>query len=154
MVVLEAADEGKVYVHRALLNGEIAAFRKCGWSCFPSATVTSFAEYLYQGDYISPSAVITLSAACEAWDAPLGSIWGAAHSEVGWDASSTGQERREENLPYYTIGQVNANPSPPQTANLLTTKMFSSPTLGYSYSPDTARYTLSQACALKGSWRL
>ena len=114
MVVLEAADEGKVYVHRALLNGEIAAFGKCGWSCFPSATVTSFVEYLYQGDYISPPAVIILSGSSEAWDAPLGSIWSAAHSEAGWDASSTSQERREENLPCYTIGQVNANPPPPR----------------------------------------
>ena len=154
MVVLQAADQGKVYVHKALLNGGVGAPWECGWSCFPRATVASFVEYLYQGDYISPPAVIILSGASEAWDAPLGTIWCAAHSEVGWDAGSTGQERREENLPCYTIGQVNANPPPHQTANLLTTRMFSSPTLGYSYSPNSVRCSLSRACASKGSRRL
>jgi len=118
MVVLEAADQGRVYVHRALLNGEVVAFGKCGWSCFPSATVASFVEYLYQGDYAVPEALIANSDASEgAWATTPGTIRGAGHSEVGRDdAGSTGQERREGILPSCAIGQVNANTPPPPPA--------------------------------------
>jgi len=52
MVVLQAANQGKVYVHKALLKVEISG--GCTWSCFPSTTVRSFVEYLYQGDYNPP----------------------------------------------------------------------------------------------------
>ncbi|PUU76322.1 hypothetical protein B9Z19DRAFT_985329, partial [Tuber borchii] len=54
VVEIQAADLGKVYVHRALLNREVTAFEECGWSYFPSSMVVSFVEYLYQGDYTSP----------------------------------------------------------------------------------------------------
>jgi len=150
-VLLQGADQGKVYVHKKLLNGKVAR----GWGCFPSATITSFVEYLYQGDYTPPVALVASSGASEGtWTTPPGTSWGATLPEIGWHASSTGQERREETLPCYAIGQVNANPPPSQPTNLLTTKMFSSPTLGYSYSPENARNSLSQACASKDSWRL
>ncbi|PUU73419.1 hypothetical protein B9Z19DRAFT_1034869, partial [Tuber borchii] len=64
MVALRASDSKKVYVHKALLNSKVMATGGCTWSCFPSTTVTSFIEYLYQGDYTS-SAVITSSGASE-----------------------------------------------------------------------------------------
>ncbi|PUU73422.1 hypothetical protein B9Z19DRAFT_1163090 [Tuber borchii] len=60
MVVLQAANQKKVYVHKALLNDEVAAFGECGWSCFPSTTVKSFVEYLYQGDYTPPAAPVAI----------------------------------------------------------------------------------------------
>ena len=59
MVVLQAANQGKVYVHKALLEGGAAGGGGCTWSCFPSSTVTSFVEYLYQGDYDSPAVLYT-----------------------------------------------------------------------------------------------
>jgi len=52
MVVLQAANQKKVYVHKALLKDEVDG--GCTWSCFPSTTVRSFVEYLYQGDYNPP----------------------------------------------------------------------------------------------------
>ncbi|PUU73421.1 hypothetical protein B9Z19DRAFT_1196919 [Tuber borchii] len=57
MVVLQAANQKKVYVHKALLKDE--AVGGCTWSCFPSTTVRSFVEYLYQGDYNPPPTAST-----------------------------------------------------------------------------------------------
>jgi len=100
VVEIQAADLGKVYVHRALLNREVAAFEECGWSCFPSSTVASFVEYLYQGDYTSPPVVTANSDASESTRAPL-----PASSQ---EASGPRVKRGEELLPCYS-GSVNAN---------------------------------------------
>ncbi|PUU73420.1 hypothetical protein B9Z19DRAFT_1163088 [Tuber borchii] len=51
MVVLQAKNQKGVYVHKALIKDEAGG---CTWSCFPSTTVRSFVEYLYQGDYNPP----------------------------------------------------------------------------------------------------
>jgi len=59
LVELRAAGLEKVYVHQALLNGKAMAIGGCSWSCFSSTTVTSFVEYLYQGDYTPPPVVTT-----------------------------------------------------------------------------------------------
>ena len=99
MVEIQAADLGKVYVHRALLNREVAAFEECGWSCFPSSTVASFVEYLYQGDYTSP-VVTTNSDASESTRAPP--------PVSSREASGPRVKRGEELLPGYS-GSVNAN---------------------------------------------
>jgi len=100
MVLLQGADQGKVHVHKTLLHGKVAR----GWGCFPSATITSFVEYLYQGDYTPPVALVASSGASEStWTTPPGTSSGATLSEVGWDASSTDQERREETLTYHAM---------------------------------------------------
>ncbi|PUU72409.1 hypothetical protein B9Z19DRAFT_1010185, partial [Tuber borchii] len=70
VVEIQAADLGKVYVHRALLNREVTAFEECGWSYFPSSMVVSFVEYLYQGDYTSPPVVTTNPDSSERTRAP------------------------------------------------------------------------------------
>ena len=54
VVALQAADGGKIYVHKALLNCGVVG--GCKWSCFPNTIVKSFVEYLYQGDYTFPLA--------------------------------------------------------------------------------------------------
>lgn len=95
MVEIQAADLGKVYVHRALLNSEVAAFGECGWSCFPSSTVASFVEYLYQGDYTCPPAVTTSSDSSESTS--------AAPPVASWAASGSRMKRCEELSPCYVI---------------------------------------------------
>ena len=94
MVVIQAVDQ-KVYVHKALLNDEVAAFGECGWSCFPSTTVTNFVEYLYQGDYAPPAALVASSGIPGRW----GKIWGGGSCGAG----SSDQEGCEEDLPCYAI---------------------------------------------------
>ena len=56
VVALQAADGGKIYVHKALLNCGVVGVGGCKWSCFTNTIVKSFVEYLYQGDYTLPLA--------------------------------------------------------------------------------------------------
>ena len=67
MVVLHTRDQGKVYVHKALLHGQVTGFYGCTWFCFPSTVVTRFVEYLYQVEYNPPPAAGTNPDAFE-WD--------------------------------------------------------------------------------------
>jgi len=66
MVVLRAASQEKVYVHKALLGDEIASVGACKWSCFPRDTVKNFIEYLYQGDYTDPPVALSFDASSSA----------------------------------------------------------------------------------------
>ncbi|PWW76977.1 hypothetical protein C7212DRAFT_278896 [Tuber magnatum] len=60
MVALRAADS-EVYIHRALVDNVVMGFGECSWPCFSGATITSFVEYLYQGNYTTPAAVAASS---------------------------------------------------------------------------------------------
>ncbi|KAG0641298.1 hypothetical protein HOY80DRAFT_955384 [Tuber brumale] len=68
VISLQTADSENVYVHRALIDKEVTGVGGCGWSCFPSDTVSNFVEYLYQGDYTTPAAAVVAGS-----DAPMGS---------------------------------------------------------------------------------
>jgi hypothetical protein len=87
VVTLQTANLEKVYVHRALIDKEVTGIGGCGWSCFPSVTVSNFVEYLYQGDYTTPAVVVTHSDAPKRVSSPAHGFWES--EETLWSSNAT-----------------------------------------------------------------